>query len=282
MCQHIYGTCLQLMSLVLFLLWRLGFYEVGSRRSGQFTTLNEADLEAAQIHFIQKGENTMALLGKDLDPDTIDMNSSLPGNTLGFTSEHYQSFVFFVRPLAPDRPDDGAEDRTRATNSPGSVARAQGDRTNVGADGKFASQCGFITSFSLPGLTSTTTTTSSANKYGWRKTNHRPREQAQSGCHGYCKPCFRKFYRGWSDIHLNLRIPVDGKLTPTLPFEVQLVHRNMLTLRHDLGGHDAYEKFRFASGIVSAQEGLDSHSSVLVSELYRSRVLNTAVMHTHL
>ena len=92
----------------------MGFYEVGLQRSGQFTTLNEADLEAAQIHLIQKGENTMVLLGKDLDPDTIDMNSSLPGNTLGFTSEHYQSFVFFVRPMAPDRPDDGAGNRTRA------------------------------------------------------------------------------------------------------------------------------------------------------------------------
>ena len=96
--------------------------------------------------------------------------------------------------MAPDRPDDGAGTRTHAINPPGSVAGAKGDRTNVGADGKFASQCGFMTSFSLPGLTSTTTTTSSANKYGWCKTNHRKREKAQSGCHGYCKPCFRKFY----------------------------------------------------------------------------------------
>ena len=40
----------------------------------------------------------MGLLDKDLDPDTIHMNSSFPGNTHGFTSEHYQSFVFlFVR-----------------------------------------------------------------------------------------------------------------------------------------------------------------------------------------
>merc|ERR1712228_942437 len=67
---------------------------------------------------------------------------------------------------------------------------------------------------------------------------------------------------GWSDVLLNLRFQADVSESPLVPFEVQLVHRAMLILRHDLGGHEAYAKFRFAAefleftsaGMAAAQE----------------------------
>lgn len=55
---------------------------------------------------------------------------------------------------------------------------------------------------------------------------------------------------GWSDVLMNLRFVTGKGHAPLLPFELQLVHRKMLVLRHDLGGHDAYAAYRFASEVV--------------------------------
>merc|ERR1712007_73890 len=59
---------------------------------------------------------------------------------------------------------------------------------------------------------------------------------------------------GWSDFLLNLRFPPETPGVTMLPFEIQLVHKKMLVLRHDLGGHDIYERFRFAQDVLSREQ----------------------------
>ena len=69
------------------------------------------------------------------------------------------------------------------------------------------------------------------------------------------KDRFTNPVNGWSDILLNLRFvaPMDVDL---VPFEIQLVHKKMIILRHDLGGHDSYEQYRYAQDLLKIQNSV--------------------------
>merc|ERR1712083_1212566 len=65
------------------------------------------------------------------------------------------------------------------------------------------------------------------------------------------KDRFTEPMKGWSDVLLNMRFTAQSGQSSSLSFEVQVVHRKMLVLRHDLGGHDSYDQFRVAQEVLS-------------------------------
>lgn len=61
---------------------------------------------------------------------------------------------------------------------------------------------------------------------------------------------------GWSDILVNLCLPqVD------FPCEIQMVHSKMMLIRHDMGAHGEYAKFRTAKEVLDLQMAFDGGSS---------------------
>lgn len=68
---------------------------------------------------------------------------------------------------------------------------------------------------------------------------------------------------GWSDFLLNLRFPPETPGVTMLPFEIQLVHKKMLVLRHDLGGHDIYERFRFAQDVLAREQSMQIRETLV-------------------
>jgi len=67
------------------------------------------------------------------------------------------------------------------------------------------------------------------------------------------KDRFTKPMGGWSDFLVNLIPTIDNSQPSAVPFEIQLCHKKMLILRHDVGGHDSYEQLRFASDVLARQ-----------------------------
>merc|ERR1711920_731072 len=66
---------------------------------------------------------------------------------------------------------------------------------------------------------------------------------------------------GWSDVLLNLRPVKRADAALDFAFELQIVHQKMLILRHDLGGHEAYEKFRFAHELLQYRRRISTNTA---------------------
>merc|ERR1740121_223636 len=60
---------------------------------------------------------------------------------------------------------------------------------------------------------------------------------------------------GWSDVLLNAQFPTTESRQTVFPFEVQMIHSAMLTLRQDLGGHENYAKYRTAFELIELYDG---------------------------
>merc|ERR1712190_675656 len=58
------------------------------------------------------------------------------------------------------------------------------------------------------------------------------------------KDRFVKPAGGWSDILINLQFT-----SVAFVFEIQLVHKKMLVIRHDLGGHHTYDSYRVGKAL---------------------------------
>merc|ERR1712228_613565 len=64
------------------------------------------------------------------------------------------------------------------------------------------------------------------------------------------KERFSEPMAGWSDILINARFVNADYSSLLFVWEVQLVHKSMLMLRHDFGGHDVHDRFRFAKEVL--------------------------------
>jgi len=71
---------------------------------------------------------------------------------------------------------------------------------------------------------------------------------------------------GWSDILINICfLPTHHGLVSEVmlvPFEIQMVHFQMMLIRQDMGAHKAYKEFRTASEILQLEDFLEAQSRV--------------------
>jgi len=77
---------------------------------------------------------------------------------------------------------------------------------------------------------------------------------------------------GWSDILVNLSFPLAEHKHAFLPCEIQMVHAQMMLIRHDMGAHNEYAKFRITSEIVAL------HQALLQKELPSTKAGNEIIV----